>query len=77
MSAPAVPGPPPPHQLDPISEAIGELKADVRTLTREVATLRSEMVTKAELRMLVRLVGGLYLFLLSGLTVIGWLVTRH
>jgi hypothetical protein len=66
MSEPASTGPPspPPRQLDPIAEALGELKAAIARLDERSIWL-------------VRLIGGLYLVLLSGLTVIGWLVTRH
>jgi hypothetical protein len=32
------------YGLDPISEAIGELKADVRTLVRELGELRGDLV---------------------------------
>jgi hypothetical protein len=54
----------PPHQFDPFTEALGELKAAIARLDERTVWL-------------VRLIGGLYLVLLSGLTVIGWLVTRH
>jgi hypothetical protein len=66
------------HPLDPISQALGHLEgrfdqfekqvADRFTsIEKRIATLRSEMRT---------LIGGLYVLLAAGLTVVGWLITR-
>jgi hypothetical protein len=47
MSAPATgpPTPPPSHGLDPIAEAIGELKADVRGLRAGLDKLETRLET--------------------------------
>ena len=55
------------HPLDPISQALGRIEGRFDQFEKRFDDLRSEMRT---------LIGGLYVLVAAGLTVIGWLITR-
>jgi hypothetical protein len=72
------------HPIDPVSERLGELRADVRAVKERLAMLATAADVLALKERLdrfepsvYRLLGGLYLVLAAGLTVIGWLVTHR
>jgi hypothetical protein len=61
------------HPIDPLSERLGELRADVRAINGHLDSIEARMArlaTTAELRVW----GGL---VLAGLSVLGWLVTHR
>ena len=61
------------HPIDPLSERLGELRADVRGIRERLDSIETRMAslaTTAELRVW----GGL---VLAGLSVLGWLVTHR
>lgn len=63
MSEPAATGPPtpPPHYgLDPISEAIGELKADVRAIREDVRAKASTSELRVWGSLIVLVLAGLF-----------------
>ncbi len=72
--APTPPGVPAhEHPIDPLSERLGALGADVTAIRERLTRIEASMATRSEMR---TLIGGLYALLVIGLTVLGWLVTR-
>ncbi len=62
------------HPIDPLSERLGALGADVAGIKDRLGRIELTMATKAELRVWGTLLGGL---MVTGLSVLGWVVTRR